>query len=239
MRGCRRRSHDPDDDVGELSFVGSPSGSFGLVLCHSPGHVCLGFGVAAGLGDVDDVQHGVDSAVAAEVEAVVPRGPVALAGGHCDRRDAAPAGEPCFGLEPAGVADLGEKCHCGDDADPVDVGQRAAECLQERRDLRVQILDARADADDVGPAGSESVQLEAITGRQACVTRLKFCQPLQRREYPARSRQLLTQSKRQRDQHRLGLSQQPDTLQDVRSAVADAALRMHFGVIRTADNRCR
>jgi hypothetical protein len=36
-----------------MSFVGSPSGSFGLVLCRPAGHVCLGFGVAAGLGDVD------------------------------------------------------------------------------------------------------------------------------------------------------------------------------------------
>jgi len=104
--------HTSHDDAGELSFVGSPSGSFGLVLCRSAGHVCLGFGVAAGLGDVDDVQHGVDPAVAAEVEAVAPRWTVALSGGHRDRGNAAPAGEASLSAEPVRVADVGEQGIC-------------------------------------------------------------------------------------------------------------------------------
>src|SRR5450756_2261322 len=62
----------------------------------------------------------------------------------------------------------------------MDGGQGAAHGLQECRDLCVELLDACADGEDVGPAGGEPVQLEAVTGRQGCVDTLKLCQLLQR-----------------------------------------------------------
>jgi len=89
---------------------------------------------------------------------------VAFPGGHGDGGNATPAGESCFGPEPVRVADFSEQCHCGDDADAVNGGQRAAQHLQERWDLRVQFFDACADVGDVGPAGREPVELEAVTG---------------------------------------------------------------------------
>ena len=94
------------------------------------GDVVAGLGVAAGAGDGDAVDGGVDLAVAAAVEAVA----VGLAGADGDRRQAGGAGELGVGGEAAGAGDL---------ADELGRGQRPEAGLGEqlRRDLGDELGD--------------------------------------------------------------------------------------------------
>jgi hypothetical protein len=71
--------HVPDYDVGELALVGAAELALGLVRC-SLRQVCAGWRVAAGLGDMDDVECGVHHPVASEIEPVAASRAVALAG---------------------------------------------------------------------------------------------------------------------------------------------------------------
>ena len=100
------------------------------------GDVVLGLGVAAGAGERDAVNGGVDLAVAAAVEAVA----VGLAGADGDRRDAGGACELGVGGEAVGAGDL---------ADELGGGQRPEAGLGEQ--LR------RGLGDEVGDLGLERV----------------------------------------------------------------------------------
>ena len=71
--------HVPDYDVGELAFVGSADLALGLVRCPLR-QKCERRRMAAGLGDVDDVQCGVHDPVSAAIEPVTVSWAVALAG---------------------------------------------------------------------------------------------------------------------------------------------------------------
>ena len=75
-----------------------------------------------------------DLSVASTVESVPGRTAVALSGGCRDRCCAAPAGELRLGAEPCRVADLGEHCHRGDDPDPDQCGEGAAQGIEQVRD---------------------------------------------------------------------------------------------------------
>ena len=65
--------------------------------------------MAADLGDVHGVQDRVDLPIPGQIETVTDGVAAALAGGRGDGGGAAPAGDLCLALEPAGVADLGEQ----------------------------------------------------------------------------------------------------------------------------------
>jgi hypothetical protein len=83
----------------------------GLAFCAFAGDVVLGLGVAAGAGDGDAVDGGVDLPVAAAVESVTVR----VARADRDRGDAAGAGQLGVG---------GEALRPGDLADQLARGQR-------------------------------------------------------------------------------------------------------------------
>lgn len=80
---------------------------------------------------------------------------VALPGGHGHGRGAAPSGELGFGGEPGRVADLGEQCHGGDDADTDDLGEGAVQFAQERGDFSVDLFEADGDGFDRCQCGLE------------------------------------------------------------------------------------
>jgi hypothetical protein len=76
MSGCSAvfvGPHAADDSVGEVTFVGPPGLSWVLPSGGPAADVGAGGGVVALLGHAGDIEHGVDAAVAAEVEAVPDR----------------------------------------------------------------------------------------------------------------------------------------------------------------------
>lgn len=73
--------------------MGSPRGPFGHVLVGLSGHERASGFVAAELGDVHDVQHRVDLAVAADVKSMAAGPAVALPLGDGQRGGTAPAGD--------------------------------------------------------------------------------------------------------------------------------------------------
>src|SRR3954452_18937819 len=83
------RLEEVPDAAGEVALEAADGLGAGLALGALAGEVGLGFGVAAGAGDRDAVDGGVDLAVAAAVEAVA----VGVAGADRDRGDAAGSGE--------------------------------------------------------------------------------------------------------------------------------------------------
>src|SRR5215203_5904873 len=113
------------------------------------------------------MQDRVHGAVAAEVQPVSSRGSITLPGRQGDGGGSAPTGELSLAGEPAGIADLDQQIHGGDDADALDAGQRAAEPLEKGRDLPVELLDAGREGGDVGEAGDEPVDPDLIGGAQA------------------------------------------------------------------------
>lgn len=109
----------------------------------------------ARLGDMDYVQDAVNLPVASQVEPVVPWLAVAFPGGDGDGRGAAPAGELSFGAEPGRVPDLGQQGHRGDDSDANNLGEGAAELVQEGGHLGIDALEVVVDGLDGGQGGTE------------------------------------------------------------------------------------
>ena len=99
------RLEEVPDAAGEVAFEAADGFFGGLAFGAFAGEVVLGFGVAAGAGDGDAVNGGVDLAVAAAVEAVA----VGVAGADRDRGDAGGAGELGVGGEAAGAGDLADE----------------------------------------------------------------------------------------------------------------------------------
>src|SRR3954453_20978986 len=62
--------HAADDSVGEVALVGAAGLASGLAFAEFPVDVHAGIIDIAMLGDADDVEHAVDSPVAAEVESM-------------------------------------------------------------------------------------------------------------------------------------------------------------------------
>src|SRR3954447_8164208 len=97
------------DAAGEVAFEAADGFAGGLVFGSFAVEGGLGFGVAAGGGDGDAVDGGVDLAVAAAVEPVA----VGLAGAVRDRRDAGGAGELGLGAEAGDAGDLTDQLRGG------------------------------------------------------------------------------------------------------------------------------
>ena len=93
------------DAAGEVAFEAADGFAGGLAFGAFAGDVVAGFGVAAGAGDGDAVDGGVDLAVAAAVEAVA----VGVAGADRDRGQAGGAGELGVGGEAVGAGDLADE----------------------------------------------------------------------------------------------------------------------------------
>jgi hypothetical protein len=96
------------------------------------------------LGHAGDVEHAVDPAVAAEVEAMPDWRAVALTGGQSDGAGAAPAGELRFAGEPERVSDLAEQGGCGDWSDPGLVTQGGAVRVEEVVQIAFELADLPA-----------------------------------------------------------------------------------------------
>jgi len=118
------------DAACEVAFEAADGFAVGFAFGAFAFDIGAGFGVAAGAGDCDAVDGGVDLSVAAAVEAVA----VGLAGADWDRCDAAGAGELGVASEAVGAGDL---------ADQLARGQRAEARLGERlrRDLGDELGD--------------------------------------------------------------------------------------------------
>jgi len=99
------RLEEVPDPAGEVAFEAAHGFEAGLAFGAFAGQVVLGLGVAAGAGERDAVNRGVELAVAAAVQAVA----VGLAGADRDRGDAGGAGELGFGAKAAGAGDLAEQ----------------------------------------------------------------------------------------------------------------------------------
>src|SRR3954454_15429989 len=93
------------DAAGEVAFEAADGFAGGLAFGSFAVEVGLGFGVAAGAGDRDAVDRGVELAVAAAVEAVA----VGLARADRDRCDAGGAGELGFGAKAGRAGDLADQ----------------------------------------------------------------------------------------------------------------------------------
>jgi hypothetical protein len=106
--------------------VGPAGFSWGLAFGGLAVDVVPGGVVVALLGDTRDVEDAVDATVAAEVEAVPGRWPVALTGGQGHGAGAAPAGELGLAGEAERVTDLDQQRRGGDRADPSLVTKRGA-----------------------------------------------------------------------------------------------------------------
>jgi hypothetical protein len=93
------------DAAGEVAFEAAERFAVGLAFGGLASDVGLRLGVAAGAGDGDAVDRGVDLAVAAAVEAVA----VGLAGADRDRRESGRACELGVGREAGGAGDLADE----------------------------------------------------------------------------------------------------------------------------------
>jgi hypothetical protein len=127
-----------DDDVGEVSFVGSSGFASGLAFGSLAFDVVTGGWMASLLGDADDVQDAIDAPVAAQVQTVPDRCCGAFAGGQRHGSCSAPAGEPGFGGEPVRVADFDEQGRRDDGADAGFVAQGGAVLVEELVEVTFQ-----------------------------------------------------------------------------------------------------
>jgi hypothetical protein len=93
------------DAAGEVAFEAADRFAVGLAFGGLARHVVAGFGVAAGAGDRDAVNGGVDLAVAAAVEAV----PVGAPGADWYRGQAGGASELGVGGEALSAGDLADE----------------------------------------------------------------------------------------------------------------------------------
>ena len=91
--------------AGEVALEAANGLPVGLAFGGLAGDVVAGLGVAAGAGDRDAVDGGVDLAVAAAIEAVA----VGVARAGWDRGQPGGAGELGIGGEPAGAGDLADE----------------------------------------------------------------------------------------------------------------------------------
>ena len=136
--------HASDGSVGEVSFVGAAGFAAGLAFGEFAVDVVAGEVEVALLGDAGDVEHAVDSAVAAEVESVSDGLVAAFAGGDRDRAGAAPAGELGFAGEPERVTGLDEQGGGVDCADPALVTQCGAVFVEEPVEFAFELADLAA-----------------------------------------------------------------------------------------------
>jgi hypothetical protein len=93
------------DAAGEVAFEAAHGFEAGLAFDAFAGQVVARFGVAAGAGQGDAVDGGVELSVAAAVKSVA----VGLAGADGDRGDAGGAGELGLGGKAPGASDLAEQ----------------------------------------------------------------------------------------------------------------------------------
>ena len=93
------------DAAGEVAFEAAHRLEAGLAFGALAGQLILGLGVAAGAGECDAVDCGVELAVAAAVQTVS----LGLAGADGNRRDAGRAGELGFSGKAVGAGDLAQQ----------------------------------------------------------------------------------------------------------------------------------
>ena len=99
------RAQEVPDAAGEVAFEAAHRFESGLAFGALAGQVVLGLGVAAGAGERDAVNGGVELSVAAAVKPMA----VGLAGADGDRGDAGGAGELGLGGKAPGASDLAEQ----------------------------------------------------------------------------------------------------------------------------------
>src|SRR3954452_20044059 len=99
------RLEESPDVAGEVALEAADGFAGGLAFGAAPVDVVLGLGVAAGAGDDDAVQCGVDLAVAALVEALS----LGVAGAGGDWRNAGGAGQLGWGGEALRAGDLADE----------------------------------------------------------------------------------------------------------------------------------
>ena len=101
------------DAADEVALDAADGFAGGLAFGAFASDVVLGFRVAAGAGDRDAMDGGVDLSVAAAVESVA----VGLAGADRDRREAGRAGELGVGVEALRAGDLADELGGGQRSD--------------------------------------------------------------------------------------------------------------------------
>jgi hypothetical protein len=125
------------DVAGEVALEAADGFAGGLAFRLAPRDVVARLGVAAGAGDDDAVQRGVDLAVAALVEALSPG--VARAGG--DRRDPGGAGELGRCGKPLRAGDLADELGRGEGPEPGLGEQLRSDLGDQGGDLALECLD--------------------------------------------------------------------------------------------------
>jgi hypothetical protein len=108
------RSQELPDAAGEVSLEAADGFAVGLAFGGLAGDVVAGLGVAAGPGDGDAVNGGVDLSVAAAIEAIAVGAP----GADRDWCQAGGAGELRVGREPIGSDNLADELGRGQRPEP-------------------------------------------------------------------------------------------------------------------------